>query len=214
MAQQRDRAVDRPLRRQAPRQSGNARSPERGVNLPALRAIVASAAQDVNYDLEHCSAKRLGRRYVVEIVVDGDDGVDLDSVAKLSREISGALDRAEAAGEDIVPGEYDLEVGSPGVDRPLTTVRHWRRNIGRLVRVRAGGHQITARVMEVADDGVTLDEDGVVQRFAIAELGQGKVQVEFSRPSGGPDGGGTDEVDIDSVAIGADGIDDEGEDEE
>ena len=73
MAQQRDRAVDRPLRRQAPRQSGNARSPERGVNLPALRAIVASAAQDVNYDLEHCSAKRLGRRYVVEIVVDGDE---------------------------------------------------------------------------------------------------------------------------------------------
>ena len=53
----------------------------------------------------------------------------------LSRDISTALDAAEESGGELVPGEYELEVGTRGVDRPLTLPRHWRRNVGRLVKV-------------------------------------------------------------------------------
>ena len=70
------------------------------------------------------------------------------------------------------------------MDRPLITVRHWRRNVGRLVRFVPGGTRSRTGV-GVADDGVTLGRGRVVQRFDIAELGQGRVQVEFSRPPGG-----------------------------
>ena len=66
----------------------------------------------------------------------------------MSRAVSAALDAAEEAGDAVVPGEYVLEVSSPGVDRPLTEPRHWRRNVGRLVAVTVTGEgQVTGRVV-------------------------------------------------------------------
>jgi ribosome maturation factor RimP len=93
-----------------------------------------------------------------------------------------------------------LEVTSPGVDRPLTAQRHWRRNIGRLVTVVVGpaGHaaEVTGRVTAVDDAGVTLaveahGKPGAKKRpptprqVPWAELGSGRVQVEFARPGAG-----------------------------
>jgi ribosome maturation factor RimP len=118
---------------------------------------------------------------VVRVVVDGDEGVSLDAVADLSRELSGAIDTAEQAEGDLIAGEYVLEVSSPGVDRPLTQPRHWRRNVGRLVAVQAGGDRLTGRVSAADDDGVTLDVAGAPRRYGHADLGPGRVQVEFDR---------------------------------
>jgi len=95
----------------------------------------------------------------------------------VSREISAALDAADEAGGEVLAGEYQLEVGSPGVDRPLTLPRHWRRNRGRLVAVNG----LTGRVTEAGDEGVVLDVDGTARVLTYAELGPGKVQIEFKR---------------------------------
>ena len=65
---------------------------------------------------------------------------------------------------------------SPGVDRPLTEPRHWRRNIGRLVEVDG----LQGRIGEVTDAGVTLDVEGHPWG-RLRHLGSGKVIVEFSR---------------------------------
>jgi len=81
----------------------------------------------------------------------------------------------------VLAGDYQLEVGSPGVDRPLTLPRHWRRNVGRLVTVAAAGRSLTGRVTAADDTGVVLDVDGNVNRVPYAELGPGKVQIEFKR---------------------------------
>lgn len=199
MAQQRGRAVERPPRQQAPRPVGSARAGVRAADLGRLRIVAERAAAECGYDLEHLSAKRVGQRYLVQVIVDSDAGVDLDRVAVLSRRISADLDKAEASGGDVVPGEYDLEVGSPGIDRPLTLPRHWRRNGGRLVSVRVGRRQVVGRVRAADDDGVLLDVDGTVERFGYDDLGSGRVQIEFSRI----DDGMADER-----------IDDEREDEE
>src|SRR5439155_892857 len=75
------------------------------------------------------------RRRLLRVVVDADGGVDLDNIALVSREASARLDDTGAMGE----APYTLEVSSPGVDRPLTQPRHWRRAVGRLVRVPASG---------------------------------------------------------------------------
>ncbi|HKS98629.1 MAG TPA: ribosome maturation factor RimP, partial [Rugosimonospora sp.] len=147
---------------------------------------------------------RAGRRHLVRVVVDGDGGVSLDMVADLSRDLSAALDAAERAGGELIAGEYVLEVGSPGVDRPLTQPRHWRRNIGRLVAVRAGAERLTGRVTGAGDDRVTLDVAGVVREFGYADLGPGRVQVEFSR---------LDELTDDDL-LDEDLLDDEDEEEE
>jgi ribosome maturation factor RimP len=139
----------------------------------ALAPVVTAAG----YDLEDVSVTAAGRRSVVRVVVDRDGGVDLDAVAEISRALSAALDDVDATGA----APYVLEVTSPGVDRPLTEHRHWRRAVGRLVRVAvAGVGQVTGRVVAV-DDEITLDVDGDVRTFAPADLGPGHVQVEFAR---------------------------------
>ena len=84
-------------------------------------------------DLESVRVSVAGRRRLLRVVVDSDHGVSLDDAADVSRDVSAALlDATDVIGD--VP--YTLEVSSPGVDRPLTEPRHWRRAAGRLVRVK------------------------------------------------------------------------------
>ncbi len=144
--------------------------------LRLLGPLVAAAG----YDLEDVSVSPAGRRSVVRVTVDRDGGIDLDAVAAVSRIVSDALD-ADAGTDRVLSGAYVLEVSSPGVDRPLTEPRHWRRAAGRLVRVRVVDAPLTGRVIDVDDECVTLDLAGVHRRLAWAELGHGRVQVEFNR---------------------------------
>jgi ribosome maturation factor RimP len=145
------------------------------------------------YDLEELVVTPAGRRSVVRVVVDRDEGVTLDDIAEVSRAVSDTLD-AHDDGMGRTP--YVLEVTSPGVDRPLTEPRHWRRNVGRLVTVTIGpsgsADTVTGRVTAVGDDGVTLaveakGKPGAKKRpptprqVRWAELGAGRVQVEFGR---------------------------------
>lgn len=164
----------------APRSGGSGLTAQRTRVLGAVTPVVTGAG----YDLEDVSVSRAGRRSVVRVVVDGDDGVNLDTVAELSRAISTALDDSERADGSLGWDEYTLEVTSPGVDRPLSQPRHWRRNVGRLVKVRAAGQTVTGRITAAGDAGVELDVAGTTRRYAHVELGQGRVQVEFGRDTG------------------------------
>jgi ribosome maturation factor RimP len=77
---------------------------------------------------------------------------------------------------------YVLEVTSPGVDRPLTEPRHWRRARSRLVTAAlADGSTVAGRVTEADDEAVTLDVDGTPTRLALSDVTSGRVQVEFRR---------------------------------
>ena len=151
--------------------------------LELLDPLVAGAG----YDLEDVTVTAAGRRSLVRVIVDADGGIDLDAVAVVSRIVSDALDEdaAGVAAGRVLSGSYVLEVSSPGVDRPLTEPRHWRRAAGRLVAVDVGGHPVTGRVVAVDDAGVRLDVDGHERPAAWAELGRGRVQVEFNRTGSG-----------------------------
>jgi ribosome maturation factor RimP len=155
------------------------------------------------YDLEELVVTPAGRRSVVRVVVDRDEGVTLDDIAEVSRAVSAALDDNDGA---LGRAPYVLEVTSPGVDRPLTEPRHWRRNVGRLVVVPVGpagsAEQVTARVTAVDDAGVTLAVEAKAKPGAKkrppsprqvpwSELGTGRVQVEFGRAPEDEDGNGT-----------------------
>ncbi len=146
-----------------------------------VRAVIEPVVVAAGFDLEDVNLSRAGRRHVVRVLVDADGGISLDDVAVVSREISQALDAAEETGGEVLAGEYQLEVGSPGVDRPLTLPRHWRRNIGRLVTVTVAGRSLTGRITAATETGAGLDVDGTVQEIAYADLGPGKVQIEFKR---------------------------------
>jgi ribosome maturation factor RimP len=170
------------------------------IDLVAAKARVIEVIEPVvtaaGFDLEDVNLSRAGRRHVVRVLVDADGGINLDGVAVVSREISSALDAAEESGGEVLAGEYQLEVGSPGVDRPLTAPRHWRRNVGRLVAVNG----VTGRVTSTDDRGIVLDVDGTPREIGYADLGAGKVQIEFKR---------LDEAEFDSDDDDDDDFDDE-----
>jgi ribosome maturation factor RimP len=138
-----------------------------------VRAVIEPVITGAGYDLEDLSLSRAGRRHLLRVLVDADGGIGLDDIAVVSREISRALDVADEAQGEVLAGEYQLEVSSPGVDRPLTLPRHWRRNVGRLVTVNG----LTGRVTAADDQGIVLDD----REIAHADLGPGKVQIEFKR---------------------------------
>lgn len=139
-----------------------------------IRPVVTAAG----LDLESVQVKVVGKRRQLIVTVDSDSGVSHDDLDRVSRNISELLDAGDAFGE----APYTLEVSSPGVDRPLTEPKHWRRARGRLVRVKAAGEgSVEGRVLAADADGVTLGLAGGERRFTYPDLGAGSVQVEFGR---------------------------------
>jgi ribosome maturation factor RimP len=139
-------------------------------------------------DLEAVRVTAAGRRRLLRVIVDSDGGVSLDDAAAVSRELSLVLDSTGVMGDF----PYTLEVSSPGVDRPLTEPRHWRRAAGRLVKVAAAvgagqsdkaadGGTLVGRVISADTDEVVLDVEGDHRHFTYAKLGPGAIQIEFGR---------------------------------
>lgn len=171
-----------PDRNGTPRHGGGGSRTTGSYDYDEVRRLVEPLAARGGFDLEALTVTPVGRRRIVRVVVDADGGVDLDDVAGLSEQISAALDGSDAMGA----GPYVLEVTSPGVDRPLTEPRHWRRAVGRLVHAALdGGGTVAGRVTAADDESVVLDVAGDERRFRYAELGRGRVQVEFRRDDGG-----------------------------
>jgi ribosome maturation factor RimP len=144
-----------------------------------LRELIEDAITAEGFDLEALDVSRVGRRGRVKVVVDSDDGVDLDQCAELSHKVSSVLDE-----HDMLVGDapYTLEVSSPGVTRPLTLPRHWRRNTGRLVRVvLSDGAVLTGRITAADEQEVVLDVAGSAQTVPYDRVGKAKIQVEFRR---------------------------------
>ncbi|MBK5306649.1 MAG: ribosome maturation factor RimP [Frankiaceae bacterium] len=147
-----------------------------------LSELLAPLIASTGADLENVDVSKAGKRSVVRVVVDRDGGVSMDDVADVSRVVSDALDQLDEAEPDALGPSYVLEVTSPGVDRPLTAPRHWRRNISRRVTVVLHeGPNVTGRVVSADDDQVVLDVDGEERTLALADVVRGTVQVEFSR---------------------------------
>lgn len=149
----------------------------------ALERLIAPAATALDMDLESVRVSAAGRRRLLRVVVDKDGGVSLDEAARLSHELSAALDASGVMGE----APYTLEVSSPGVGRPLTQPRHWRRAAGRLARVHAASSgTIQGRIVAADGAAVTLDVGGEHRRFGYPDLGPGEVLVEFGSVGEGP----------------------------
>lgn len=188
------------------------------VDAEKVAALLDPVVSAMGMDLEGVRVTAAGRRRVLRIVVDADGGVSLDDIALVSRDLSAALDDSVVMGDQ----PYTLEVSSPGVDRPLTERRHWRRAIGRLVVAPLlapgdGRARVTVegRITGASADGITLDTGGESRIFGYSDLGPGKIKIEFAPidavpgdagGSGGPSSGtSTDPDDEGADEEGSDG---------
>ena len=154
------------------------RLPDRDHLEQLLRPVVECRGMD----LEEVYLAPVGRRVLVRVVVDRDGGVSLDERAGLNSPISAVLDDDEA----MADRSYTLEVTSPGVDRPLTASRHWRRNVGRLVDViRPDGTTLTGRIVDAGEGDAVLDVDGERKQVPYSAVRRAKVRVELTKPGRG-----------------------------
>ena len=144
-----------------------------------LAGLLAEPIEALGLDLEAVDLSRAGKRSVLRVAVDKDGGVDLDDIAAATGEVSRVLDDSDVMGQS----PYTLEVSSPGVDRPLTLPRHWRRNAGRLVKADlVDGDAVTGRILDSDESGAELDVDGTSRRLDYADVAKARIQIEFKRP--------------------------------
>lgn len=156
--------------------------------LPASEQVVGLLGElfgQAGYEIEAVIADGATRPPRLRIVVDGDTPLDLETAAELSRSASALLDTLDTAPDSS--GGYLLEVSSPGVDRPLTEPKHFRRARGRRAEVSlADGSTLTGRIGALSETGVDLvvrDRKGfAVRPTALADIRRAVVQVEFSPP--------------------------------
>ncbi|MEJ8653140.1 ribosome maturation factor RimP [Streptomyces decoyicus] len=149
-----------------------------------LRGLLEPLVAARDLDLEEIEVTPAGKRRVLRIVVDSDEGVQLDECAELSREASQVLDDSDVMGG----APYTLEVTSPGADRPLTELRHYRRAVGRLIKAQLHeGGELVARIIAVDDSGLDLEVPGVkgrkptARRLSFDEIAKARVELEFNR---------------------------------
>ena len=122
-----------------------------------------------------------GRGATLRIYIDrdSDEGVSVDDCALVSHQASGVLDV-----EDPIPGEYNLEVSSPGMERPLFTIEQWGRYIGEDIQIRllapvAGKRRLTATLTAVEGDDVLLDVKGEALRVPFAQVDRANLVAKF-----------------------------------
>jgi ribosome maturation factor RimP len=155
--------------------------------LPSQKQVIELLDDEfarAGYEIEDVVVRDAARPPKITVIADGDKPLDLDTIAMLSQSASKLLDSVDAAA-----GGYILEVSSPGVDRPLTSEKHFRRARGRMVEVAlTDGTKLAGRVGETAGGSVRLvvrssgRKDWTVQEVPLGEIVNAVVQVEFSRP--------------------------------
>ncbi|KMY24034.1 nus operon associated protein [Actinobaculum suis] len=145
-----------------------------------IAQALVSVVENAGLYLENVQVSR-GSRPIVSVTVDlpeGPGGVDSQQLVDISREISAVLDEI-----DVIAGAYQLEVTTPGTDRPLVEARHFSRAIGRLVKVTPREETpFTERLVAVEGDTLVFRGESGERRLSIGEVAKARVHIEFDRP--------------------------------
>jgi ribosome maturation factor RimP len=121
-----------------------------------------------------------GRRTILRVHVEGPDGVSVETCARISEELSRALDL-----HDPIPHAYTLEVSSPGLDRPLRSEEDFRRFAGRKVEVTTrepvqGRRRWKGRLLGLEGRQVVLEADAQVTRLPLETVAAARLVVELA----------------------------------
>lgn len=138
----------------------------------AITPTIENSFHSIGAYLEDIHFVRAGKKSLLTVMVDSENGLNLDQVTDISRAISEIVENLPALGST----PFTLEVTSPGIDRPLTLPRHWRKNQKRLVRVvKTDGSVVEGRISEVTEASALVGETLV----NYADVKKALIQVEF-----------------------------------
>jgi len=137
-----------------------------------ISAAITPALEALGFYLEDVTIISAGRRSMLTVIVDGDTHLSLDQVTSATKAIGEIVESVQSLGET----PFTLEVTSPGLDRPLTKVRHWQKNINRLVKVvLQDGSEIKGRIIDVSEVSARVDEKNI----NYSDIKRATLEVEF-----------------------------------
>ena len=143
-------------------------------NKEQVAAVITPAIESLGFYVEDISITSAGRRSMLTVIVDGDTHLSLDQVTVATKAISEIVENLPTLGNN----PFTLEVTSPGLDRPLTKPRHWRKNKDRLIKIVLNdGKEITGRIKDSTDDEVIVDE----QKVAFVDIKRATLEIEFKQ---------------------------------
>jgi ribosome maturation factor RimP len=134
----------------------------------AIRPIIEASG---NY-LEELTITSAGKVKILTVIVDSDSHLNLDQITAVTKEISEIIETLEQLGDNA----FTLEVTSPGIDRPLTKPRHWRKNFDRLVKITmTSGQDIQGRIGEATETTVLVGD----QKVSLEDIKRAVLEIEF-----------------------------------
>ncbi|CAB4732767.1 MAG: hypothetical protein F2696_02180 [Actinobacteria bacterium] len=134
----------------------------------AIRPIIEASG---NY-LEELTITSAGKVKILTVIVDSDTHLNLDQITAVTKEISEVVEGLSEIGD----GAFTLEVTSPGIDRPLTKPRHWRKNLDRLVKINmVSGKEIQGRIGEATETTVLIGD----QKISFEDIKRAVLEIEF-----------------------------------
>jgi ribosome maturation factor RimP len=134
----------------------------------AIRPIIEGSG---NY-LEELTITSAGKVKILTVIVDSDTHLNLDQIPAVTKEISEVVEGLAELGESA----FTLEVTSPGIDRPLTKPRHWRKNFDRLVKINmTSGKDIEGRIGEATETTVLVGD----QKVSFEDIKRAVLEIEF-----------------------------------
>jgi ribosome maturation factor RimP len=143
-----------------------------------LLELLAPEIESLGYELVELDVPAQGGG-TLRVYIDSEEGIALDDCERVSHRISGVLDV-----EDPIPGHYVLEVSSPGLDRPLRTEEHFRRQAGRLVKLvlaagRPGRRRYKGRILEVANGALEIEVDDERISVSLSDIESARLVPEY-----------------------------------
>ena len=139
-----------------------------------ISAAITPALSALGFYLEDVTITSAGRRSMLTVIVDGDTHLSLDQVTSATKAIGEIIESLQSLGDT----PFTLEVTSPGLDRPLTKPRHWRKNIDRLVKVVSlDGSVVNGRIKSATETDVLIDDVSI----EFSAIKRATLEVEFKQ---------------------------------
>ena len=135
-----------------------------------LATLLEPTVERLGYELSDLEVRLGGKNGLVRVFIDRPEGIGLDDCEKVSLAVSALLDV-----EDPLPGNYNLEVSSPGLDRKLTKVEHFQRFTGETVKVslrfpKEGRRRFRGKLLSVDDENIVVEVDGESHSLALSMI--------------------------------------------
>jgi len=152
---------------------------ERKLSVQKLNEIIQPLVEDLGYEFIGLEYNNAGKLSVLRIYIDHEKGVDVEDCATVSREVAAIMDV-----KDPIRSQYNLEVSSPGLERPLFTAAQYREFIDYLVKINLYGPQDGRRkfqgpIVAVSEEGVTLEQDGAEVILSFDNIAKARLVPDY-----------------------------------